>query len=151
MTRTSLSGMNCSFARAVDRLGDKWSLMIVRDAFYGMQTFSQSNRRLGVAPTVLTNGLESLCSHGILVRHQRREGVERHSYHLTEAGRALFPVVVSLLQWGDTWISGEGHEPVCLLDKKSQSRIAKLTVISQSGHLPAPETITFASGPGLNG
>jgi DNA-binding HxlR family transcriptional regulator len=150
MTRTSISPMNCSFARAADRVGDKWSLVIIRDAFYGVQTFSAFRRRLGIAPTVLADRLDGLCENGILARSQVKEGVDRHRYVLTDAGRALFPIVVGLMQWGDEWVSGEGNEPVALLDRANLVPIQKLQVRGQDGAPLSPSKITFAAGPGAD-
>jgi DNA-binding HxlR family transcriptional regulator len=150
MTRTSLADMNCSFARAADVIGDKWALLIVRDAFYGVQSFAQFRRRLGVAPTVLTDRLETLCAGGIIERVQRREGVDRHAYRLTEAGRALFPIVVGLMQWGDAFVSGKGNEPVHLFDRKSRRRVRSLQVTDAEGNTLDAGSVMYAAGPGAD-
>jgi DNA-binding HxlR family transcriptional regulator len=150
MTRTSLADMNCSFARAAERIGDKWSLLIIRDAFYGIYSFAEFKRRLGLAPTVLTDRLEKLCANGILERYQRREGVDRHAYRLTEAGQALFPIVVAVMQWGDAWISGEGKEPVQLFDKEALKPLPKLQVTDASGAPLNAADVTFDIGPGAD-
>lgn len=150
MTRTSLADMNCSFARAADMIGDKWALLIIRDAFYGVQSFAQFKRRLGVAPTVLTGRLETLCANGVLERFQRREGVDRHAYRLTDAGRAMFPIVVAFMQWGDAWVSGEGNEPVRLFDRATRSPIAPLRVTNQDGQEIEPSKVGFEAGPGAD-
>lgn len=150
MTRTSLADMNCSFARAADVIGDKWALLIIRDAFYGVSRFAQFKRRLGVAPTVLTDRLETLCASGVLERHQPRVDVDRHAYRLTDAGRALFPIVVAFMQWGDDWISGRGNEPVRLSDKHSGRPIAAIRVTNDQGQPLESVDVTFEAGDGAD-
>lgn len=150
MTRTSLANVNCSFARAADRIGDRWTLLIIRDAFFGVRSFVEFKRRLGVAPTVLTDRLDRLCADGILERFQRRDGVDRHLYRLSVAGRALFPIVVGLMQWGDTHISGEGNEPVRLLDRATGQPLAPLRATSCLGEPISAAGVTFVAGPGAD-
>mgnify|MGYP002778134079 FL=1 len=150
MTRTSLADMNCSFARAADVIGDKWALLIVRDAFYGVSRFAQFKRRLGVAPTVLTDRLETLCANGVLERYQPRAGVDRFAYRLTDAGRALFPIVVSFMQWGDEWISGAGNEPVRLSEKRTGKPIAAVQVQNLDGQRLDPSEVAFDPGSGAD-
>jgi DNA-binding HxlR family transcriptional regulator len=150
MTRTSLADMNCSFARAADVIGDKWALLIIRDAFYGVSRFAQFKRRLGVAPTVLTDRLETLRASGVLERYQPRADVDRYAYRLTDAGRALFPIVVAFMQWGDEWISGAGNEPVRLSDKRSGKPIAAVRVTNEQGQPLASTEVTFEAGSGAD-
>ncbi|MCG6118921.1 MAG: helix-turn-helix transcriptional regulator [Aquimonas sp.] len=142
--------MNCSFARAADVIGDKWALLIIRDAFYGVSRFAQFKRRLGVAPTVLTDRLETLCASGVLERYQPCVDVDRHAYRLTDAGRALFPIVVAFMQWGDEWISGPGNEPVRLSEKCSGRPIAAIQVTNEQGQPLASTEVTFEAGNGAD-
>lgn len=150
MTRTSLADMNCSLARAADVIGDKWTLLIIRDAFYGISRFAQFKRRLGVAPTVLTDRLEMLCANGVLERYRPRAGVDRHAYRLTDAGRALFPIIVAFMQWGDQWISGAGNEPVRLSDRRTGQVIAPVKVTSHDGQILSPSDVAFEAGRGAD-
>lgn len=150
MTRTSLADMNCSLARAADVIGDRWALLIIRDAFYGVSRFAQFKRRLGVAPTVLTDRLETLCANGVLERYQPRAGVDRYAYRLTDAGRALFPIVVAFVQWGDEWISGPGNEPVRLSDKRTGRPIATVRVTNQEGQSLSLSEVKFEAGSGAD-
>lgn len=150
MTRTSLADMNCSLARAADVIGDKWALLIIRDAFYGFSRFAQFKRRLGVAPTVLTDRLEMLCANDVLERYQPRAEVDRHAYRLTDAGRALFPIVVAFMQWGDEWISGAGNEPVRLLDRRTGKEIASVRVMNRDGEALSLSDVAFEAGRGAD-
>lgn len=148
MTRTSLEAHNCSLARTVDVIGDKWALMIVRDAFYGVRTFSAFQSRLGVSKTVLSERLTRLCDAGILIRTPTRDNSERQDYLLSDAGRDLFPVVIGLVQWGDRWIFGPGHEPIRILDRETGSPVQPVVVQARSGRVLTAGDTGFAAGPG---
>ncbi|MFI6170604.1 winged helix-turn-helix transcriptional regulator [Nocardia sp. NPDC051052] len=105
MTATPGSGRDwtdptCPVARTVDLVGDRWSLLIVRDAMDGAATFTEFQQRLGIARNILTDRLRKLVDHNILTT-STAPGGKRHSYELTTAGRDLFTVVVALRQWGE--------------------------------------------------
>lgn len=148
MTRTSLQNFNCSFARTADLIGDKWALLVLRDAFYGYTQFSDFKERLGITPAVLSTRLQSLVSEGILERVQVREGVDRHGYHLTERGMDLFPVVLALVQWGDKWIFDEEGPPIILKNKSTNVPIKPLEIEDGDGVKVLPRDLTFDAGPG---
>lgn len=145
MTRTSLGAHNCSLARTVDIIGDKWALMILRNAFYGMRTFSAFQIDLGVAKSVLADRLKRLVDGRILEKVQSREGVERHEYRLTAAGGDLFPIVIGLVQWGDRWVFGPGREPMTILDRESGRPVQQVAVQSPGGRTLGPRDVTFAT------
>ncbi|MFF3574491.1 winged helix-turn-helix transcriptional regulator [Nocardia jiangxiensis] len=90
----------CPVARTVDLVGDRWSLMIVREAMDGAASFTEFHQRLGIARNILTDRLRRLVEHGILTT-SATSGGKRHTYALTEAGQDLFTVVVALRQWGE--------------------------------------------------
>jgi DNA-binding HxlR family transcriptional regulator len=91
---------DCSLARALESLGERWTLLIVRDAFFGVRRFSDFQAHLDVPRAVLSNRLTGLVRDGILVRRADEERPGRHVYELTDAGRDLWPVLYSLLVWG---------------------------------------------------
>jgi DNA-binding HxlR family transcriptional regulator len=147
MTRTSLDHHNCSFARTVDVIGDRWSLMILRDAFFGVRRFSQFKRRLGITQAVLSARLSHLVDHKLLDRRPSDDDGAREEYHLTDKGRALFPVVVALMQWGDRWIHGEVGAPLELLDRRTERGLDQLAVTAGGVEVDVRE-VTLAPGPG---
>ena len=147
MSRTSLDNWPCSLARTADILGDKWTLVILRNAFYGQATFSQFQQSLGIARNILSNRLDKLVEHGILQREQTRPEVARYRYTLTDAGKELFPIIVSLTQWGDKWVFGQQGEPVKLLDKQHKAPIQKIGVLARDGRFLQPQDVCFAPGP----
>src|SRR4051794_18773866 len=92
---------NCSVARTLDIIGDRWSVLVLREAFLGVRRFDVIQRHLGIARNVLTDRLNRLVDHGILARRQYSERPPRSEYLLTESGLELWPSIVALLQWGD--------------------------------------------------
>ncbi|XOV78076.1 MAG: winged helix-turn-helix transcriptional regulator [Aestuariibacter sp.] len=150
MPRTSLESFNCSLARTVDIIGDQWTLLILRDAFYGISSFSDFSKRLGLARTVLTDRLNRLVEHEILRKEQTKPGVDRYRYKLTTKGKDLFPVIVSLVNWGDRWIFGADNEPIRIFDKRTQSPVQNVKVQARDGHVLEPHEVTFGPGPGAS-
>lgn len=147
MTRTSLDHHNCSFARTVDLVGDRWSLMILRDAFFGIRRFSLFKQRLGITQAVLSARLSHLVDCGLLRREAIDEDGSREEYRLTNKGRALFPVVVALMQWGDQWVHGEQGAPLILFDAGTGAELDRLS-ITAAGAAVQPQRIGIAAGPG---
>jgi DNA-binding HxlR family transcriptional regulator len=94
-------GQDCAVASALEVVGERWTLLIVRDAFFGVRRFSDFQAHLDVPKAVLSERLSSLVEHGILERHPDPEHARRHFYELTDAGRELWPVVNALLVWGN--------------------------------------------------
>lgn len=102
------AGQNCSIARALEVVGERWTLLIVRDALLGYTRFDQFSERLGLAPNVLTRRLRGLEEAGVMERRRYSERPPRHEYVLTERGRALLPVALSLMAWGDAHLAPGG-------------------------------------------
>ena len=96
---------------ALDLLGDRWTLLILRDAFYGVRRFEDFHRDLGIARNILTSRLNELVDRGILERHLYEERPPRHEYRLSEKGRDLLPVVLAMMRWGDRWAASTGDTP----------------------------------------
>ena len=143
MTRTSFKDFNCSLARTADIVGDKWSLLIIRDAFFGVERFSDFQNRLGVARTVLSNRLHMLVENEILEKKSTNPEADRFIYKLTPRGKDLYIAIISLVQWGDKWIFGQGQEPVEIIDKEQLAPIQRLGVQARSGRFLEVEDITF--------
>lgn len=113
--RIDLSDFECSVARTLDIVGDKWTLLVIRDAFYGVRRFEDFARDLGIARNVLTDRLGRLVEAGILEKRQYEERPPRHEYRLTRKGRDLFAVLLTLMHWGDTWAPADAGPPVDLI------------------------------------
>ena len=102
----------CSIARALEVLGQKWSLLVVREVFYGVRRFERIAANTGAPRDVLTTRLRTLVEAGVLVRVPYSERPPRWEYRLTEAGRDLLPVLLSLMHWGDQHLAGSEPVPV---------------------------------------
>ncbi|ONM46295.1 winged helix-turn-helix transcriptional regulator [Nocardia donostiensis] len=116
MRETNLAHMDCSIARTVEIIGDRWTLMIVRSmfAFKGLHRFDELRTELGISTNILADRLESLIEHGVVEQRRYSEKPPRHEYHLTTAGKDLLPVILALLRWGDTYLMSEQGPPVLL-------------------------------------
>jgi len=97
---------NCSVARAMEVVGERWTFLVLREAFGGVRRFDDMQRNLGIARNVLADRLARLVEHGVLERQPYQERPVRHEYRLTPKGLDLYPALVGLLQWGDRWLSG---------------------------------------------
>ncbi|MFI6317825.1 winged helix-turn-helix transcriptional regulator [Nonomuraea sp. NPDC050556] len=123
----------CPVARTVDVLGDKWSLLIIRDAFDGARRFGQFQRNLGVAKNILSSRLRTLVGAGVLRIEPASDGSSYHEYVLTDAGRELFDLIVTLRQWGEAHAFEPGEEYVPLIDRTTGEPLAKLTYVRPDG------------------
>ncbi|MEV6280709.1 helix-turn-helix domain-containing protein [Nocardia sp. NPDC051832] len=108
MRRMSFEDMNCSVAQCLEVVGEWWTLLIVRDALFGVTRFDDFRARLGIARNVLTQRLEHLVAHGVLTREPYQQNPIRYDYRLTDKGRALWTVVNAMRQWGDEWAAPDG-------------------------------------------
>lgn len=112
--KASFADMHCAIAQSLEIIGEWWTLLVIRDAFLGIRRFDDFVDRLGISRNVLTNRLDTLVEAGVFERRYYDEGRGRADYVLTPKGRALWPVITTLREWGDEWLLGEGNEPVLL-------------------------------------
>jgi len=141
----------CSIARTLDFVGDRWSLLILREAsFYEVTRFEQFRARLGISKAVLSDRLDGLVAHGILERvpYQAPGERVRHEYGLTAAGTELFPVLVALAEWGDKH-RNEGLPPVTLSHAGCGAPVHGGLICAKGHHVSQPE-VEPEAGPGLN-
>jgi DNA-binding HxlR family transcriptional regulator len=107
----------CSIARTLEVLGERWTILVIRDVFNGKRRFDQIQENLGVARNVLSNRLGRLVDEGILERRRYQERPARYEYFLTEQGLALWPVMIGLLHWGDRYLSEPDGPPMLIRHK----------------------------------
>ncbi|MFI7059360.1 winged helix-turn-helix transcriptional regulator [Kribbella sp. NPDC050124] len=136
--RVTHEGAECPVARAVDVIGDRWSLLIVRDAFDGISRFGEFQRNLGLAKNILSSRLRELVAHGILEVVPATDGTAYHEYALTEKGRDLFVILVSLRQWGEDHLFTPTEPHSVLLDTKTGKPLRKLEVKDATGRPVTP-------------
>jgi DNA-binding HxlR family transcriptional regulator len=146
MKRTSMEGQPCAVARALDVIGDWWTLLIVRDALAGLRRFGEFQRSLGAAKNILASRLRVLVAEGILESAPASDGSAYHEYLLTDKGRALVPVLVALGQWGSAHAFQEGELCLTPLDALHRRPLQKLTPHSMDGAPLDDAEVFFASG-----
>jgi DNA-binding HxlR family transcriptional regulator len=147
MRHTSLANLRCSVARTVDVIGEWWTPLIIRDAFYGLRRFEDFQRSLGIARNVLSRRLDRLVSAGIMERQRYEERPPRDEYLLTEKGRDLFPIIASLMAWGDRWNAGEAGPPLLLVHTCGEAGTLRATC-DQCGEPMSLANIQPVPGPG---
>jgi DNA-binding HxlR family transcriptional regulator len=148
MRRKTFARMNCSIARALELVGEWWTMLILREAFLGTRRFHDFQQNLGIARNILSARLKKLVARGILERSAAPDGGRRLEYRLTRKGRAFFPVLMTLMQWGDRWVAGSDRVPVRVVDRESGREIAEIGVISGDGRPLGPADVMMVPGPG---
>lgn len=149
MERKSFGNMQCPIARTLERVGEWWSILILRDALHGLTRFDQFQKSLDIAPNMLTRRLNSLVESGLLERRQYSERPPRHEYVLTDLGRDFRTVLVALNSWGNKHFAPEGLS-VLLVNTETGEEAEPVMVDGKSGKpLSSPE-FAFAPGPQAN-
>jgi DNA-binding HxlR family transcriptional regulator len=146
--RKRFADMNCGVAQALEALGDWWTLLIVRNAFFGMRRFADFQSDLGIAKNVLSSRLQHLVDHGIFERVEAGREGSRFEYRLTARGEALLPVLTSLREWSDAWVYGRGHEPFVVRDRRTRRRVPNLQVRDADGRPLSRRDLQMLPGPG---
>ncbi|NAZ74691.1 transcriptional regulator [Kineococcus sp. T13] len=123
----------CPLARAVDLVGDRWVLLILRDVFTGVRRYTQLHRSLGIARNILTVRLQTLVNSGILTVQPATDGTKYQEYVLTDRGEDLFTAMVALRQWGEKHAFAAGEQHSRLLETSSGRALPPLYVLSASG------------------
>jgi DNA-binding HxlR family transcriptional regulator len=146
MQRKSFGNMQCPVARSLERVGEWWSILILRDAFAGMTRFDQFQKSLNIAPNILTRRLTALVDAGMLERRLYCEHPPRHEYVLTERGRDFRPVLISLQTWGNRHFAPEGLS-VMLVDARTGTAAEPILVDRVTGQPITDVTHKNAAGP----
>jgi DNA-binding HxlR family transcriptional regulator len=149
MRHSGLQQQNCSIARTVAVLGERWTLVILREAFNRRRRFDDIQRDLGIARNILADRLQTLVSEGILERCAYQQRPERFEYRLTDKGRDLYPVLIALMQWGDRYTAGEAGPPVELIHEPCGEHTHPRLVCDHCGEPIDPRDIRPQPGPGL--
>lgn len=136
----------CSIARALDIVGEKWALLAVREVFLGDRRFDEMVRRTGAPRDTLAARLRTLVDAGILERRQYCEHPARFEYHLTDAGRELYPVVMTLMRWGDRYLAGDGGPPLVLQHRCGQRLVTEVVCQACGEPLEARDTRPLVPG-----
>ena len=146
MQRKSFGSMTCPIARSLERVGEWWSILILRDAFRGLTRFDQFQKSLDIAPNMLTRRLNALVESGLLERRAYCEHPPRYEYRLTERGRDFRPVLWALLAWGNRHFAPEGAS-VIVVDTETGEPADPVLVDRRSGKVMVEPTFRSAPGP----
>jgi DNA-binding HxlR family transcriptional regulator len=146
MRRTSFAAMDCPIARTLDRVGEWWSILILRDAFGGMTRFDEFARSLGIAPNMLTRRLQGLVEAGLIEKRCYSTRPPRHEYVLTPRGHDFRPVLMALIAFGNRHYAPEGAS-VVVVDAATGEQVDPVLVDRASGRLLAEGAFEVAPGP----
>lgn len=152
MKLKSFEHFNCSLAQTLSVIGEHWTLLIIRDAFFGLRRFDQFQKSLGIARNVLSDRLKKLVQAGILVKSAKSPGTEgsgHPEYRLTDKGLALQPILIAMTQWGDTYMPGPGGRRLTFVDRRDGKAIRPVGVQAADGRVLRPREIRARPGPGL--
>jgi DNA-binding HxlR family transcriptional regulator len=141
---------NCSIARSLEVIGERWSILIVRDAFFGIRRFDDFQQSLGLSRGVLANRLDRLVEEGILERRAYQERPPRYEYRLTDKGRDLWPVAMALLKWGDRYYAENGP-PRQLFHRGCGGEVTDRRTCAKCGAELTVHDVEARPGPGLTG
>ena len=150
MGRKRFANTNCGVGQALEAVGDWWSLMIVRDAFFGLRRFGDFAKSLGIAKNILTTRLDHLVAHGIFEKVDVGSEGPHFEYHLTDKGDALLPALIALREWSDEWVFGRGREPIIILDRRTGRRVPKMRVRASDGRPLSRRDLRAVPGPGAS-
>ena len=149
MQRMNFGKMACPIARSLERVGEWWSMLILRDALHGYTRFDQFQKSLPIAPSMLTRRLNGLVESGLLERRQYSERPPRYEYVLTPCGRDFRPVLIALLAWGNRHFAPEGTSAE-LVEARSGRAADPVLVDRRSGRRITERDFVFAAGPAAN-
>jgi DNA-binding HxlR family transcriptional regulator len=138
----------CSAARALEQVGERWSLLIIRNALFAGATRFNDFGRLGIATNILKSRLDGFVDAGIMQRRTYSRNPEHYDYLLTDRGRDLAPVIVALTEWGDRWAAPDGP-PVLYAHSVCGGRITQQTTCAACGQVHDPAEVQARPGPGM--
>ncbi|HEU0157007.1 MAG TPA: helix-turn-helix domain-containing protein [Stellaceae bacterium] len=149
MQRKSFGNMLCPIARSLECVGEWWSILILRDAFYGLKRFDEFQKSLGVAPNMLARRLNALVAAGLLEKRRYSEHPPRGEYVLTERGRDFRPVLLALLAWGNRHFAHDGAA-VALADVHTGAAVEPVLVDGATGRRIDGPDFALVAGPGAD-
>lgn len=139
---------NCSVARALEVIGDWWTLLIVREAMLGTRRFADFAAGLPISRNILARRLTHLVRRGVLARVNAGTHGTRYEYELTPMGKDLATVMTALRQWGDRWVFGEGREPLIVRDRRTGRPIPRVRIADEGGAPIPARDLEIVPGPG---
>lgn len=141
----------CSLARTLSVVGDRWTLLVLRECFLGVRRFDEFEKRLGITRHVLAERLKKLVESGVLSKQAYQQRPLREEYRLTEKGHDLYPAVLALVNWGDRHMSGAEGAPVRHVHKSCGHEVHGVLVCSDCGEPLLSRDMTLREAPALQG
>ncbi|MXV44357.1 transcriptional regulator [Saccharibacter sp. 17.LH.SD] len=139
--REHFSAAICPISRALDHIGDRWTLLIIRDAFDGKARFTEFQSSLGIARNILTDRLRSLVENDIMYTAPTKSGSAYQEYRLTYRGKKLFPLMVALRQWGEEFLYSANEHHSLLIDLETGEELPIMQPINMSGRFVDPDRV----------
>ncbi len=149
MLRNDYPALDCSVAKALEVIGERWSLLIVRDVMHGHRRFGEMQESLGIARNVLSARLQRLVDEGILERRAYQESPPRYEYFLTEKGLDLWPALIALLNWGDRYTERPDGPPRLIVHKECGGRVSDRGICEDCGKVLHARDARELPGPGF--
>ena len=149
MKRISFESMQCSIAQTLEVVGEWWTLLVLREVFFGRRRFAEMLDDLGIARNILTDRLNKLVDEEILVRHRVTGSGGRYEYRLTEQGLELLPVLIALMQWGDRWRKLPRGRPTELVHRTCNHKTTPSLVCSHCGEVLSASNVVARPGRGF--
>ncbi|MBW2514968.1 MAG: helix-turn-helix transcriptional regulator [Deltaproteobacteria bacterium] len=131
----------------MDVIGEWWTLLIIRDLFYGINTFDMLIKDLNISRNILTDRLKKLLGRGLIEKRSKEKRLRRKAYHLTPKGEDLFPIIMALVSWGDRWEAPQGP-PIIFQHQPDGHLVHSKVICSHCGEVLKPKDIKPAIGPG---
>ena len=144
----SFAGMNCTIAQSLEIVGERWTLLVLRETFLGTRRFEDFRERLGIARNILTDRLDRLVGEGILERRPYQERPQRFEYRLTAKGLDLYEVILALKKWGDRWTTGDEGLPLLLRHNTCGEVFDVSPRCPHCGEEVHARAVTYELGPG---
>lgn len=147
MSKGSFSEMNCPIAQTLERVGEWWTLLILRNAFCGMTRFDEFQRHLGIGTNVLAQRLRRLTDEGILTRTPAPDDGRSFEYRLTEKGAELYPILVAMTQWGEKWVPNPKGARIRLVERATGAPVQVMRVQAADGRSLSAQELDAVAGP----
>lgn len=146
MSRTSFAEIDCGVAQALEQVGDKWALVILRSAFLGLRRFDEFSTHLNIAPNILSNRLSKLVERDIMYKKKAPDDGRVIEYKLTPKGFELYPLVVFLNQWAERWLSSPDGARVVFTELRTDKEIRPIQVLSEEGDVLTARDVKISGG-----
>lgn len=150
MSKNSFSHMNCAIAQTLERVGEWWTLLILRNAFCGMTRFDDFHEHLGISTNILSDRLGHLTATGILKRETSKKDARSFEYKLTPMGLSLYPILIAMTEWGEKWVPNSKGPRVKLLERNTGKPIKGVVIQSSEGRPLTPYDVKIIDGPGAD-